>query len=187
MFHSIYLIFFPPKAKFAKILLIGLDNSGKSSLLRTLKAGKFEKADETEKCEFCQINLFNYNLTFIDTIGKKKFRDDWEKFYTDCNGIVFMIDASCHERFKEAEYEFERLLNNKTLPNNTPILILANKVDVAGALTYSEVVSLFKIDYLYSKDEFTINNGKRPIHIAMTSIKQFFGFNIGLKWLTRFF
>ena len=71
---------------------------------------------------------------------QKSMRSMWSKYYRDCHGVIFLIDSSDHDRFKEVKDElrlcFVVLLFIGDLASNTdledlPILICANKQDLA--------------------------------------------------------
>ena len=71
---------------------------------------------------------------------QKSMRSMWSKYYRDCHGVIFLIDSSDPDRFKEVKDEwrlcFVVLLFIGDLASNTdledlPILICANKQDLA--------------------------------------------------------
>ena len=71
---------------------------------------------------------------------QKSMRYMWSKYYRDCHGVIFLIDSSDPDRFKEVKDElrlcFVVLLFIGDLASNTdledlPILICANKQDLA--------------------------------------------------------
>jgi GTP-binding protein SAR1 len=107
----------------------------------------------------------------------------WRDYFIDCSAVVFVIDSSCRKRFDESRHELEGLLRDPALESVT-FLILANKVDIAGSVSYSEIVEAFRLDGAI-EDPFAVDAGSRGIHLAMTSIRQKYGFMEGFRWLAR--
>lgn len=109
-------------------------------------------------------------------------RQSWRDYFVNVSGIVFVIDSSDRSRFRESATELAALFEDPIL-NSVPFLILANKVDVAGHATFSEILEAFNFENL-CYGEVRDFEGNRPIHLLMVSVRQRFGFMDGLKWLT---
>ena len=83
-----------------KILIIGLDLSGKTSFLNLLKKQnkqKYlpkEKINPTVGLNLAKIDTDEYHLLFWDLGGKKILRSIWKKYYLDCHGIIYVIDGA---------------------------------------------------------------------------------------------
>jgi len=134
------------------VLVIGLDYAGKTTLLEKIK-GSFgnlpaippEKIPPTIGMNLAKIFYRGHQLVFWDLGGQLKMRSLWEKYYTEANVIVFLVDAVDLGRLEEAKLAYESVCDHDQT-GNIPILILANKMDVAGALRPGELaVHLFAI------------------------------------------
>ncbi|KAK8878585.1 intracellular protein transport [Tritrichomonas musculus] len=188
IFDFIYSIFrkiFPVKGKASNIVIIGLDNAGKSTMLYALKNGRFQQQEKTKTFDKEMVKIGGLDIYAWDLGGHMMVRQTWSDYYFSCQGIVFVIDASCQTRFNEAKNELDMIMNDSTI-KNLPILILANKIDVAGSASYSDIVSAFNLKNLYDSDQITVHTEFRPIHLVMTSVPQLFGFLSGFKWLSNF-
>ncbi|KAI8839168.1 P-loop containing nucleoside triphosphate hydrolase protein [Chytriomyces cf. hyalinus JEL632] len=147
------------------ILLVGLDNAGKSTIINGLKLNavrktfpppqrfqcplppefRGKKAAPTEIVPTVGFSVETFStqhrLTFtvFDMSGQGKYRDLWEYYFPDVEAIVFVIDASDKARACVARDELETMLENKVLRmRKIPILFFANKMDVDGGMTPSE-------------------------------------------------
>ena len=120
-----------------KVAWIGLDFSGKTTLIKRITQGKFD--DESKRTLGLNVDIFNSeNVKFLcwDIGGQPVFRDAlWESYIAGSTGIIFVIDSADEHRFEEARIEIRKwVLDNKNI-ENIPILILANKQDLPEAHT----------------------------------------------------
>ncbi|NXG73256.1 ARL14 protein, partial [Baryphthengus martii] len=135
----------PCKAKQANILMLGLDSAGKSTLLY-----KFQHNDvfltsptvgfnvdmiETEK---------DFTLTVWDVGGQQKMRQVWCSFLENADGLLYVVDSSDKRRLEESKKEFALVLKSEFL-KNVPVVVLANKQDLPGALDAEEITRRFSV------------------------------------------
>ncbi|MFW9989062.1 MAG: ADP-ribosylation factor-like protein [Candidatus Odinarchaeota archaeon] len=122
---------------FFKIFLFGIDEVGKSSLIRRMKTGKFNDNFfvPTRKFNIEYIPVKEKGLLAVwDMPGQKMFRSKWLKGLQDSNILIYMIDIANQRRFEESRKEFWKIINKDEL-NGIPLLILGNKFDL---IKYSE-------------------------------------------------
>ncbi|KAI8845428.1 ADP-riboslyation factor-like protein 6 [Chytridium lagenaria] len=123
------------------ILFVGLDNSGKSTILNGLK---LESVPPLEIIPTVGFNVETFtrsrlHFTCFDMSGQGRYRDLWEHYFPDADAIVFVVDASDKVRACVARDELEGMLGNKVLmERKVPVLFLANKMDALGSMTPSE-------------------------------------------------
>ena len=60
------------------------------------------------------------------------------------DALIYVVDSSDRLRFQEAREELDRMLQEDSL-SRTPVLILANKQDLPGAATCSEITQAFEM------------------------------------------
>ncbi|KAK7945662.1 hypothetical protein WMY93_001390 [Mugilogobius chulae] len=135
----------------ARILLLGLDNAGKSTLLYRLKHNICVTTSPTIgfNVEMMEVrkNSKNIALTMWDVGGQGPMRQHWKSYHQDTAAIVFVVDSSDQRRFNEAKREIEMTLSSDQL-RGRPLMVLANKQDVDNAMTVSEIKSGFDLSKL---------------------------------------
>jgi GTPase SAR1 family protein len=79
-----------------KVLCVGLDNSGKSTVIQHLKPKQNAVREITPTVGFNveQFSRSSINFTVFDMSGAGKYRTLWEHYYKDADAIVFVIDCS---------------------------------------------------------------------------------------------
>ncbi|CAF0755798.1 unnamed protein product [Brachionus calyciflorus] len=158
------------------ILVIGLDNSGKSTILNNLKTKDTKVATINPTVGFNQekINFQSVNFNFFDMSGQSRYRSLWEHYYKESNAIIFVIDSSDRMRFVVSNEELADVVNHAEIKNkDIPLLILANKKDVKGAASENEI-----------KNELEINRIKgRNCKVYSTNGLSGEGINEALEWL----
>ncbi len=120
-----------------KVFLFGLDEVGKSSLVRRIKTGEYNDNyfGPTRKFNIEYIHRKTeqdpqeHLLAFWDMPGQRIFRSKWLMGLQDSNVIVYMFDVSNQIRFEESKNEFWKLLNLFEL-SGVPLIIMGNKIDL---------------------------------------------------------
>jgi ADP-ribosylation factor-like protein 6 len=62
--------------------------------------------------------------------GESKYRDLWTNYSSKIHGIIFVVDSTDRIRLNVAASELETMLEDKSLPYDAPVLVLANKSDM---------------------------------------------------------
>ncbi|EPY73103.1 ADP-ribosylation factor-like protein 14 [Camelus dromedarius] len=136
--------------KQAQILLLGLDSAGKSTLLYKLKLAKDIVTFPTIGFNVEMIELERgLLLTVWDIGGQEKMRTVWGDFCENTDGLVYVVDSTDNQRLEDSRREFEHILKNEHI-QNVPVVLLANKQDVPGALTAEDITRMFKVKKLCS-------------------------------------
>nr|XP_028560821.1 ADP-ribosylation factor 6-like [Podarcis muralis] len=123
----------------ARILLLGMDAAGKTTLLYKLKLNETVTTIPTISFNVEKIQHIN-NVSFIiwEVAGQGLIRGLWRHHHPNTDGLVFMVDSADCTRFEEAKSELEVVLEAKDL-QDVPVLLLANKQDLPGAWPPLEV------------------------------------------------
>ncbi|KAJ1563348.1 ADP-ribosylation factor protein 3, partial [Nowakowskiella sp. JEL0078] len=86
-------------------------------------------------------------MNFWDLGGQRDLQSLWEKYYGECHAILFVIDANDQDRLDEVQEAFGRMFFENMITNDSiegvPVLMLANKQDVEGALGVHEIKETF--------------------------------------------
>lgn len=133
--------------KSATILILGLDNAGKTVILYCLKLG--EPLDYTVPTLGFNIEVLDYKGLTInawDLGGQSSYRTMWHSYYSSSNAVVYIIDSADRERFDESRKELEALMRHDELFSK-PFLIFANKQDLPGAANKQEIIEAFRLNH----------------------------------------
>jgi len=158
------LIDFQYHESFIKVFLFGIDDVGKTSLVRRIKTGEFDenyfKATRKFKIEYIPGDEKGL-IAFWDMPGQQNFRKKWLMGLQDSNIIIFMIDIANQLRFEESKKEFWKIINRYDL-FGIPLLILGNKGDLiqhsienkdsACIRLKNEIEDYFEFDKIENRD-----------------------------------
>ncbi|KAK3003772.1 hypothetical protein RJ639_019610 [Escallonia herrerae] len=122
-----------------KILFVGLDAAGKTTILYKLKLGEIVETVPTigftvETMEYKDINFIAWDLGAYQTRSEPL----WRHLFKDAHGLIFVIDSGDRERLIEARDVLQRMLNVEEL-RDTVLLVYANKQDLPHAMTATEI------------------------------------------------
>lgn len=119
----------------AKIVLMGLDFAGKTTLAHSFADSKYRDYLPTKGLDILKIEYNNMLLRIWDLGGQRQFWKLWPKFAAEASGIIFVVDSTT-DRWSETKEAFEvsKLLN-------IPYVIFANKQDVIDDAESIEVIA----------------------------------------------
>jgi len=164
--------------KKGKLLVLGLDNAGKSTLLTVLKQNEVVPTAPTHQPVTDEIKVGHMKLRAVDMGGHEIARRMWVQYSHEADGVVFIVDTCDRERFMECALELHKLLAASALPPDSPVLILGNKGDLPHAATQEEVYWGLGLDELFKK-------GDRPLGLFMCSVFERRGYMEGFDWLSQ--
>ena len=122
-----------------RILMVGIDGAGKTTILYQLKKQETLKTIPTIGFNVETINYKGLDITLWDTGGQDKIRVLWKHYYDNTDGIIFVVDSNDRDRIEDAGEELKIMLAEEEL-KDCAVLVMANKQDLNGALPPSEVV-----------------------------------------------
>ncbi|XP_054565391.1 ADP-ribosylation factor 2-like isoform X2 [Eptesicus fuscus] len=112
--------------KEVRILMLGLDGVGKTTMLYKLKLGRTVATISTIGFNVETVEYNNISLTIWDVNSHCKHRPMWRHYFKDTNGLIFVVDSNDRERISEAQEELTRLLMDYELIDAV-LLVFANK------------------------------------------------------------
>ena len=163
----------------ASVIVVGLDNSGKTTLLNFLKPetrGMVSEVTPTIGLTLEQFRRGKLDFTCFDMSGQSKYRSLWEKYYENCDAIIWVVDSADPLRMCVVKDEFRMMLSHKDIESKAaPILFFANKMDVESAMSPETVVDELELGRLRD----------REWHVGACNAISGKGVDEGLDWLIR--
>ncbi|XP_063220256.1 ADP-ribosylation factor-like protein 6 isoform X2 [Bacillus rossius redtenbacheri] len=166
------------KKKEVNVIVIGLNNSGKSTVINHFKNEDSRTTDIVPTVGFNVEKFRNQNIGFtaFDMSGQGRYRDLWEHYYKGCHGIIFVVDSSDKLRLVVVREELELLLQHPDICyQSIPILFFANKMDLPEALSSVKIASALGLERVSDK----------PWHICTSNALTGEGLQEGIEWFTQ--
>lgn len=162
-------------SKNIEISIVGIQGAGKSTLINSITTGKYDSDTiPTIGVNERKIKKGNVNLNIWDLGGQNRFRDNWEKYCSNSDCIIFVVDSVDEKNFEVAKEELKALMSYKTL-EGIPLLLLGNKNDLQGALSENELIELFDLK--------SITNRKRGCFSI--SAKEMKNLDTAFNWISN--
>ncbi|KAF2295379.1 hypothetical protein GH714_032706 [Hevea brasiliensis] len=156
-----------------RILMVGLDAAGKTTILYKLKLGEIVTTIPTIGFNVETVEYKNVSFTVWDVGGQDKIRPLWRHYFQNTQGLIFVVDSNDRERISEARDELHRMLSEDELRDAT-LLVFANKQDLPNAMTVSEITDKLGLHSLR----------QRRWYIQATCATSGQGLYEGLDWLS---
>ncbi|XP_060085049.1 ADP-ribosylation factor-like protein 3 [Ylistrum balloti] len=156
-----------------RILLLGLDNAGKTTILKTMAKEEIQNITPTQGFNIksvvsskdrCQMNVW-------DIGGQRRIRPYWKNYFDDTDVLIYVVDSTDRKRMEETATELEELLEEDRLAG-VPVLIFANKQDLGTAQHPDEISDALRLDRFRN----------RQWHIQACSAKNNEGLEEGVLW-----
>lgn len=162
------------------LLLLGLDNAGKTTLLHRLRTGDVKHFPPTDRPY--QSDKFTFQgLTFQawDLGGHEAVRHIWEDYACECSAVIFIVDATDVNRIEEASFELDALIGEK-LVEGIPIAVLFNKCDLPEAIPSAEICQKMNFDELVKM------HGEDKVSAFRISVLRGEGYQQAFRWVATF-
>merc|ERR1711934_334371 len=121
-----------------RILMVGLDNAGKTTVLYKLKLGEVVTTIPTIGFNVETVEYKNISFTVWDVGGQDKIRPLWRHYFQNTQGLIFVVDSNDRDRVSEARDELHKMLNEDDL-RDAVLLVFANKQDLPNAMSAAEI------------------------------------------------
>jgi len=157
-----------------RILMVGLDAAGKTTILYKLKLGEVVTTIPTIGFNVETVDYKNMRFTVWDVGGQDKIRPLWRHYFQGTNGLIYVVDSNDRDRIEDAREELTKMLNEDEM-REAVLLVFANKQDLPNAMTAAEVTEKLGLHNLRHRQWF--------IHSACAITGE--GLYEGLDWLSR--
>lgn len=131
-------------AKPRRVVFLGLDAAGKTTVLYNLNLGEVVHTIPTIGFNVETLSHKNLTLACWDIGGQKKIRALWYHYFQGTDAVVFVIDSNDRHRIEEAKEELYHVMNHDLLVN-AALLVYANKQDLPNVMTTAEIVDKLEL------------------------------------------
>ncbi|RAH45072.1 ARF/SAR superfamily [Aspergillus brunneoviolaceus CBS 621.78] len=177
-----------------RILMLGLDAAGKTTILYKLKLTNQDVTTiPTVGFNVESVTYKNVKFNVWDVGGQDKIRPLWRHYYSGTQGLIFVVDSSDTARMEEARSELHKIINDREM-KDALLLVFANKQDVQGRMYLPFLPSESRANQLSSADmspedvtqALQLNKLKDKLwYVAPSVATEGTGIFEGLAWLSN--
>ncbi|KAI3639093.1 hypothetical protein MIR68_002623 [Amoeboaphelidium protococcarum] len=157
-----------------RILMLGLDAAGKTTILYKLKLNQSVTTIPTVGFNVESVTYKNVKFNVWDVGGQDKIRPLWRHYYTGTQALIFVVDSQDRERIDEARTELGRILSDREM-KDALLLVFANKQDLPNAMSPAEVTEKLGLHRMRDRNWY--------VHPSNALTGE--GLFEGLSWLTQ--
>ena len=165
------------KKREVNVLVVGLESSGKTTVMNHFKPRSLKVQEIVPTIGFNveKFDLKNLKITAFDMSGQGRYRNLWEHYYQGVEAVLFVLDSSDSLRMVVAKDELETMLRHPDFQGKSvPFLFLANKTDLPEAMPVSRILQVLSLDGL-----------RHPWHLLPSNAVTGEGLEEGISWLTE--
>jgi len=126
------------KEKEIRILFLGLDNAGKTTILKKLNDEDITSVSPTLGFNIKTFVHGRYTLNIWDVGGQRTLRPYWRNYFEQTDALVWVVDSGDRLRLDDCKEELHSLLLEDRLAGAS-LLVFANKQDIQGSMTDNEI------------------------------------------------
>lgn len=157
-----------------RILILGLDGAGKTTILYRLQVGEVVTTIPTIGFNVETVSYKNLKFQVWDLGGQTSIRPYWRCYYANTDAIIYVVDSMDKDRIGISKTELLTMLEEEEL-KKAILVVFANKQDLEGCLTVTEVANALGLATLKS----------RKYQIFKTSATKGEGLDEAMEWLSN--
>ncbi|RAL59477.1 hypothetical protein DID88_006592 [Monilinia fructigena] len=144
------------KDKEMRILMLGLDNAGKTTIVKKIMGEDVNTVSPTLGFIIKTIEHDGYKLNIWDVGGQKTLRSYWRNYFEKTDALIWVVDATDRLRIEDCKEELHALLQEERL-SGASFLVFANKTDVNGCMKETEIQEMLELDAIRTHKWHIIN------------------------------
>jgi len=121
-----------------KIVIVGLNNAGKTTVLFKLHLGEVVETQPTIGSNVEEVVHENVRFQVWDLGGQDSLRSAWSTYYVNTHAVILVVDSTDRKRIHLVKHELAKLLSHEDL-RHAVILVLANKQDVPDRMSPADI------------------------------------------------
>jgi ADP-ribosylation factor-like protein 5B len=125
-----------------KIIIVGMNNAGKTTILYKLALNEVIVTEPTIGSNVEEVQHRNLKLQVWDLGGQENLRASWDAYYQDTSAVIFVIDSADDSQVQTSKAEFLTMLVHNEL-KDAVLLIFANKADMPTARDPGELTEIY--------------------------------------------
>eukprot|EP01065_Artemidia_motanka_P047046 TRINITY_DN7275_c0_g1_i1.p1 TRINITY_DN7275_c0_g1~~TRINITY_DN7275_c0_g1_i1.p1 ORF type:complete len:195 (+),score=51.88 TRINITY_DN7275_c0_g1_i1:49-585(+) len=129
-----------------RVLLVGLDASGKTSVLHNF-LGRPIIDPQPSSYQVEEFTHKGVQFSVCDVSGQDKYRRLWQHCFREKDTVCFVVDSADRDRIELARDELQAMLSHPDL-QGAALLVLANKQDLPGCMSTAEVTDRLRLHSL---------------------------------------
>jgi len=137
VFSLLYGLLFRSARKY-KVVVVGLDNAGKTTALYRLQLGEVVCTTPTVGANVEEVTFQNVRFECWDLGGQHTLRLSWDAYFKETDAVILVVDSTDRLRATLVKLELQRLLESEDLAQ-AAVLVFANKQDLKDAMSVPEL------------------------------------------------
>lgn len=133
------------KEREVRLLMLGLDNAGKTTILKKYNGEDISSISPTLGFNIKTLEYQGYKLNVWDVGGQTTIRSYWRNYFEQTDGLVWVVDSGDKIRLEDCRRELHQLLLQERLAGAS-LLVFCNKQDLTGALTLEEIKDFLQLE-----------------------------------------
>jgi len=121
-----------------KVVIVGLNNAGKTTILYKLHLGQVVLTQPTIGSNVEEVKHENITFQVWDLGGQENLRANWTTYFEDTDAVIFVVDSNDQENMTLAKMELFNVVLQEDL-KYACLLVLANKQDITGCRNAGEI------------------------------------------------
>ena len=157
------------------VLLMGLDDSGKTTLSALLAYGDVVSPPPSGLFDDTAVRVGGRALLVRELGGRFRFREDWPGLFDGARAVVWVVDSRDRGRIVESREELDKVLSHPLI-EELPVLVVLNKRDARTAMPYETCYQLLGLERY---------EGRREMKIIMTQYMTGENLLDGFLWIVE--